>query len=70
MLVRLLPVPEVVSEEDQRQGDAEPHGAHAQHGGEGDGAAGVFAPDEEVDEDPDPQHDTGVQGRSQEGSSL
>ena len=70
MFVRLLSITKEVSEVDEGQGDAEPHGAHAQHGGEGDGSARVFAPDEEVDEYTNPQHNAWVQGRTQKCSSL
>ena len=53
LFVGLLAVSEVVSDVDERQGDPEPHGAHRQHCREGNCAARVLAPDEEVDEDPE-----------------
>jgi len=70
MLIGLLPVAKEVSHVDEGQGDAEPHGAHAQHGGEGDGPGGVLPPDEEVDENSHSKHQAGVQGGRQECSRL
>ena len=70
MLIGLLSVPKEVSEVDERQGDAEPHRTHTEHGCERNRATRVFPPDEEVDEDPDPQHYPRVQSRGQKRSSL
>ena len=62
MFIGLLPVAEEVADVDEGQGDAEPHGAHAQHGGEGNGAGGVLAPDEKVDKNAHGEHQAGIQG--------
>ena len=70
MLVRMFPVSEVVTQEDEREGDAEPHGSHRQHGGEGDGTTAVLPPDEQVDEEADPEDNPGVEGGREEGGSL
>ena len=70
MLVGLLAVAEEVADVDEGQRDAEPHGAHAEHRGEGNGAAGMLAPDEEVDEDPHREHQARVEGRRQESRRL
>lgn len=69
-MVGRLPEAEVVADVDEREGDAEPHGSHRQHGGEGDGSRAVLAPDEEVDEEPEAEDDTGVQGGRREGGFL
>ena len=70
LLIRLFPVSKVVSNVDEGQGDAEPHGAHGEHGSEGDSATGMFAPDEEVDEDAEGEDDARVQSGGQEGGPL
>ena len=70
MLVRLLPVAEEVPQKHQRQRDAEPHRAHAQHGGEGDRSARMFAPDKEVDDEADPEDDTRVEAPRQQSRRL
>ena len=66
----LLPVAKVVAKVHQGQGDSEPHGGNSKHGGEGDRATRVLAPDEEVDKETDAKHYTRVEGGCQEGSSL
>ena len=70
MFVGLFSVSEEVSKKDQRQGDAEPHGADTKHGGEGYCSTWVFAPDEEVDENSDTKYYSRIQGSGQQGSSL
>ena len=70
LFIRLFPVSKVVANVDEGQGDAEPHGAHGEHGCEGDSAARVLAPDEEVDEDTKREDDARVQGGSQERGPL
>ena len=70
LLIGLLPVAEVVPDVNEGQRDAEPHGSHRQHGGEGDGSGRVLAPDEEVDEDPERENDAGVEGGGQECGPL
>ena len=64
------PVSEVVSEVDERQGDAEPHGSHGEHGGEGDRPARVLPPDEQVHKEANAKDYPGVQGCREESGSL
>ena len=70
LFVGLLPVTEEVADVDQGKRNAEPHGAHRQHRGERDGAAGMFVPDEEVDEEPQAENDPGVQRGGEKGRPL
>ena len=66
VLVRSFPVAEEVSKENEREWDAEPHCSHSEHGGEGDCTARVFAPDKQVDEEADTEHEGRVEsGREQ-----
>ena len=53
MLVGLFSVSEEISEEYQGQGDSKPHGDYSNDCHEGDGSAGVFAPDKKIDEESD-----------------
>ena len=55
MLVGLFSVSEEISEEYQGQRDSKPHGDDSNDCHEGDGSTGVFAPDEEIDEESDPE---------------
>ena len=61
VLIGLFSVPKIVPQEHQRQGDTKPHSPHRQHGDEGDGTAGVFAPDEKVDEKSDTKHEARIE---------
>jgi len=67
LLVRLFAVAKVVAHVDQGQRNAEPHGAHAEHGGERDGAGGVLAPDEQVDEETEREDDARIENGRQKG---
>ena len=69
-LLLVPPVSEVVSEVDERQGDAEPHGSNGEHGGEGDRPAGVLPPDEQVHKEANAKNNPGVEGCREESGSL
>ena len=69
-LLLVPPVSEVVSEVDERQGDAEPHGSDSEHGGEGYRSTGVLAPDEQVHKEADAKDYSRVECSSEEGRSL
>ena len=69
-LLLVPPVSEVVSEVDERQGDAEPHGSNSEHGGEGDRPAGVLPPDEQVHKEANAKDYPGVEGCREESGSL
>ena len=69
-LLLVPPVSEVVSEVDERQGDAEPHGSNGEHGGEGDRPAGVLPPDEQVHKEANAKDNPGVEGCREESGSL
>ena len=56
MLVWLLSVSEKVSKEYQRQRNAKPHCHNPKNGEEGNCSTGVFAPNEQVDEESDTKY--------------
>ena len=68
--MHVSPVTKVVSEVDERQGDAEPHGSDGEHGGEGYRSTGVLAPDEQVHKEADAKDYSRVECSSEEGRSL
>jgi hypothetical protein len=70
MLIGLLPVAKEVADIYEGQRDAEPHGAHAEHGGEGDGPGRVLPPDEEVDEYSHGEDQAGIKGGGQKCCRL
>ena len=70
VLVWLFSVSEEISEEYQRQGDSKPHCYYPDDCHEGDGSTGVFAPDEEIDEESDPEDNWWIEGGGEEGCSL
>ena len=62
MFVGLLPISKKVSEENKGQRDAKPHRSYAEHGRERDGTAGMFSPDEKVNEDSDTEDYARIEG--------
>ena len=68
--MHVSPVTKVVSEVDERQGDAEPHGSDGEHGGEGYRSTGVLAPDEQVHKEANAKNNPRVEGCREESSSL
>lgn len=67
MLIRLLPVPEVVAQIHQRQRDAEPHQQQRDHRGERHRAAARLAPNKEIQEEASAGDDGRIKGGGQEG---
>ena len=70
MFIRLLSVSKEIPEENKRQWDSKPHGHNSENSEEGNGSTGVFAPDEEVDEESNSKHNGGIQSCCEKRRSL
>lgn len=66
MLIGLLPVPEVVPQVNQRQGNEHPHQQQGNHGGKRHRPTAVLAPDEEVEEEARAGDDARIEDSSPE----